>query len=171
MTRFGVSSAVALFGIVACSSSNPPGENDGSGKASGPPVKTAAYVAFDASQLCDLLVNKCAEPGATLTMADCLKDVPLVVVPPDCKAAFDKASAEATCTTGNDVINTCFPSCDAATVKPACDGTNIQLCSNNLTYTYPCDKVCAAVNGTFTGTCGSTFAGQTSPTDKCFCVQ
>lgn len=66
-------------------------------------------------------------------------------------------------------FSSCFPSC--STMSSACNGDGtITECDGTFQYVYECTGICTAESLTYTGTCGTSYAGNTSTTAKCWCM-
>ena len=65
-------------------------------------------------------------------------------------------------------FQSCFPSCSTTSATCNGDGT-ITECNGSTQYVYECTGVCTTLSLTYTGSCGMSYGGNTSTTDKCWC--
>ena len=136
----------ALLGVAACSSSS----------------SHSNLAKVDAKSYCELAVTQCGVQSGT--ESDCESQVSALLVSPACQTGLDKA----TCDDLNDntsLEDTCFPKCTNAGVKH-CNGSYLTECDDDSrTVNIDCAGACATASLTFTGTCGTSYQGQTSDED------
>jgi len=126
-------------------------------------------VAVDADALCNKYVTDCHQ--ATITLDDCKKTYVAVRVSQSCADAIKNATCTDLTSATSSTLDTCFPTCTTSGSQTCNgDGTVTTCSSSTHTYVFDCASLCSSVlNGTYTGTCGTTFEGQTSEKPKCWC--
>jgi hypothetical protein len=117
-----------------------------------------------ATQFC----SKVSSCGGAIAM--CQADFSAVVVSPSCQDMLANVScADLSAATPPAWWTSCFAPCSASS-QPTCNGDGtVTTCSEGSTLVLECTGVCSALSLTYTGTCGTSYNGQTSATAKCWC--
>jgi hypothetical protein len=151
-------SAIVLLGggVLACSSGD----------------RGADTPASDVSAICEHFVS-CGVPdslGAPLTQAKCEADNAGWIPGAGCVLAYEKAAcADLYGEPPAPVIAACYPKCTTTTCSP--DQKMITSCGNIGAATYDCKTSCERNGKTYSGTCGTTYGGQTSAGGPmCWCI-
>jgi hypothetical protein len=123
---------------------------------------------IDGQKLCGRLVSECGQPT---TVTECTASYAGVRVTPTCIAQINGATCADLTAPSSNVLSLCFPSCSAAAI-PTCnaDGT-LSVCSAvSRVRVTDCQASCVADGYSgWTGTCGTSYNGQTSEQPKCWC--
>ncbi|MGH7280866.1 MAG: hypothetical protein ACRELY_05030 [Polyangiaceae bacterium] len=161
---FGVACALAALAFACSSSSSTP------------------LVAIDTATLCDKLVNQCNDTKLGST-DQCTTTFNVFRVSSQCAADLKTASCDDLESSTSKVQSECFPSCSAphtytcnlgsgtvtecdpdpnATGVDGGEGPAIQA-------TLDCASVCETESAKYSGTCGTSYQGQTSDHAVCWC--
>lgn len=152
---------VFVVAALGCSSSSSGGGGSGSG---------------DVSAFCQKAVS-CGQKDSTgqpITQSACEAQFQGWIPPSTCVGAVQSAScADLNSPTPPQALkDACFPTCTtigAATCSG--DQTRITDCQSLGNFTFDCSAVCTRAGKTYTGSCGTTYGGQTSSTGQpvCWC--
>jgi hypothetical protein len=155
MRFLAVTSALASL-VVACSSS------------STPTGSSSDRVAIDTTSACNKMINECKQ---AITQADCELSFEFLRVTPECANLFNTASCQDLTANGSSFEDTCFPKCTTPGSQTCNGDGTITICSDqSRTLIGDCAATCQKVlNKSYSGTCGTSYAGQTSDKDKCWC--
>ena len=134
-----------------------------------------SYTYLDAQSFCSKYVNTCMGGG---TVDTCLQTASALRVTQGCADAMKSASCNDLKSTTAPVNDTCFPKCDKPNTA-TCESDNQALdsCdSDGRTQVFDCKKSCSATSSTsgapfYSGTCGTSYQGQTSQQPKCWCTK
>lgn len=139
--------------LAGCSSAT-----TGPAATSGAGSKFAAQVCAKLSS-CSITVTNCEGAFAALVLSSSCQGSMLNATCADLNASPIPAS-----------LASCFPSCTGTTGTCNPDQT-ITVCTGTNQYEYSCSGLCAASSTAYTGTCATTFNGQTSSNGqpKCWC--
>ena len=163
--------AAVAIALVACSSTTTGtgGGGTGSGSGGGGGGGGGRRVAVDAVAFCERYSGECGQ--TELTRAECEQNFGLLRVTLECSQLLQVASCEELAEDGGAVDATCFPACTAPGAQTCNGDGTLTLCSDQArTLVVDCDATCANVAAsTYTGTCGTSYAGETSEQDKCWC--
>ena len=156
---FGTSAAMLLFGILGACKSHHDDQSE---------TDSSSHVALDANAFCNKAVTTCGDTSTKVS--DCVATFAAVRVTPDCADALETASCSDLATTTSSVDDVCFPSCSQPGSQ-SCNGDGtLSVCgSSSKALVYDCAATCTAVKKTWTGVCGTSNEGQTSPKPKCWC--
>ncbi len=150
----------------------PPGESASSSSSSTSSSGATApagrnLVPIDTTVLCPKLVDECAQP---LTAPGCKKQYGSLRVTATCAAAIKTANCTDLGSTSSAVSASCFPPCTGTLATCNADGT-ITLCTDTgASQVADCTASCIAEGySIWTGTCGTTYEGQTSAQAQCWC--
>ena len=154
---------IGIMGAAGCSSSGSAGNITGAGD--------------DLASFCQKTAQCGTKDiaGESFTQDECEVILAGWIPPPGCASAVQQAA----CSDFNQywpnlsasIKGICAPSC--LTEKPAVcntDQTQITKCdpSDGLR-TFDCASYCSAIKKSYSGTCGTSYGGQTSTVDKCWC--
>jgi hypothetical protein len=161
----GTSIFALVFGFsvatVACSSSS----------------KSTPLVALDAQAFCNKDVTTCGDTS-TGTVDECQANAALLRVTQSCAALINGATCDDLLNPTSSFANTCFPPCKTPGNTCDVDGKTITDCegdssdggtSTSRSIIIDCAAGCQSQSLTYTGTCGTSFDGQTSDTPQCWC--
>jgi hypothetical protein len=163
----GTSIFAFVFGLsalaLACSSSS----------------KTTSYVSIDAQAFCTKDITTCGDTTSG-TIDQCVANVSLVRVSTTCASLIDNATCDDLLTETSTFEMTCFPQCAALGDTCNVDGKTITVCeaetpdggvgeSGSRSLVLDCAAACTQQNLTYSGTCGTSFDGQTSDNPQCWC--
>lgn len=147
---------------------NGTGASSTSSSAGGGASSSGGLVPFDADALCNRLINECHQPAL---QQDCVSTFFPLRVTSACVNAIPGASCEDLVSTTSTISTLCFPACTKGTA-PVCnsDGT-ITLCTDTgNTHRKDCRDNCTSIGYTaWTGSCGTTYAGETAAQPQCWC--
>jgi hypothetical protein len=107
------------------------------------------------------------------TQAECEQGLCPVIFSEQCLQAIEAAPCEDTVQESPSYNDLCFPPCSDGV--QTCNGNQIALCApfpdQDRQATLECSDVCELNGSTYSGTCGTSYMGQTSSTggDVCFC--
>ena len=159
---------LATWVLCACTTTNG-GAPGTSGGASATPTPAVYLSAVDLAAFCSKTINECGVTG--LTQATCEADFGVYRVTQACITAVEAATCTDIKTTGSPLDTTCFPSCsDTNTNTCESDSKAVRECSDTSSvHIADCAKVCAAVQKTFTGSCGGTACQNSKGQPACCC--
>jgi hypothetical protein len=170
--KLAIGTALAL--LVGCVVDPTGGAGDDAGASSssssgdGGTAPASGLVAIDADTLCTRLIKEC---GQQALQQDCISTFFPLRVTAACKSAIPTASCADLTSTTSSISTMCFPSCSTSTA-PVCNGDGtITLCNSaGSTQRKDCRDTCTAGGYTaWTGSCGTTYAGETSTQAQCWC--
>lgn len=131
---------------------------------------SSALVALPADALCKHLINDCQQTFDSESA--CLANYLPLRVSSACASAVATASCTDLADPSSAISQSCFPTCDATSTPATChaDGT-ITLCTTSATtHVNDCKQSCVSDGYTsWTGSCGTTFDGQTADQSQCWC--
>jgi hypothetical protein len=152
-----VASVIALSAS-ACSSSS---------------TSAPAYTSLDAQAFCTMNVTTCNNGG---TLDSCLETARALRVSQACADAMKTATCKDLSDSTAPLNDTCFPKCDTPnTATCESDNNALDKCDSDGRFqVFDCAKSCSATGGRtglpfFTGTCGTSYQGQTSADAVCWC--
>lgn len=130
----------------------------------------SALVPIGADALCKHLINDCQQVFDS--QSACLANYLPLRVSSACASSVATAACTDLADPSSAISQTCFPTCDATTTPATChaDGT-ITICTTAATlHVNDCKQSCVSDGYTsWTGSCGTTFDGQTADTSQCWC--
>jgi hypothetical protein len=122
---------------------------------------------LDANTMCTRLINEC---GQAITLSDCIKSFASLRVTPTCKSGIAQATCDDLTNPGSAVETTCFPPCNGTIAQCNGDGTITSCTPDGTTQVLDCHDYCIAQGFTaWTGTCDTSYQGQTSASPQCWC--
>jgi hypothetical protein len=138
---------------------------------------TASYTTLDAQTFCNQYVNTCKGGGGE-TVDQCLQTARALRVSQACADAMKNATCSDLTNDNAPLNDTCFPKCDKPnTATCEGDGQALDSCnSSGRAQVFDCKQSCAATATTsgqpfFSGTCGTSYQGQTSSQPQCWCTK
>jgi hypothetical protein len=124
--------------------------------------------ALDGTAVCNQLVVQCGETGLTLT--DCEASFVAVLVSQPCLDGLKTASCTDLTNGASPIEQTCFPSCDAPGTNQCNTNDTVTECSSaGVTRVLDCKSLCTSRMKSYTGTCATSFQGQTAALPQCWC--
>jgi hypothetical protein len=157
-------STAALVPLTACDTTDlDASASDGDLASDGAVIREA----IDYTTLCTRLINQCGQP---IVQADCIKSYASLRVTPTCTNAIAQATCDDITNASSAVMQTCFPPCNGTLAQCNGDGTITQCSQDGETQVLDCAGYCVAQGFTkWTGTCDTTYQGQTSALPQCWC--
>jgi len=139
-----------------------------SSSTSGTGATGTTYVALNADALCNRLITDCQQ---TVLQQTCIAQYHPLKVTAACNTAIGSATCADLTSTTSTVSNTCFPPCTAGTAAVCNNDGTVTLCNDTgLTHRNDCEISCQTDGYThWTGSCGTTYAGQTAAQPQCWC--
>lgn len=129
---------------------------------------SSGLVSIDVDALCQRLVGECRQP---VLQQDCVSTFFPLRVSSACRNAIPAASCSDLTSTTSSLSTLCFPSCAKGTA-PVCngDGTITTCADTGNTHRKDCRDACTALGFTaWTGSCGTTYAGEVAAQPQCWC--
>lgn len=163
--KAGIGTALAI--LVACDPVDGTGSDAGT-TADGGTAATSGLVALNADGLCNRLINEC---GYQTQQVDCINTFHPLLVTAGCNSGIPGASCADLLSNTSAIATLCFPKCTTGTA-PVCNGngTLTSCTSTGNTHVNSCDVSCTADGYTaWTGSCGTSYAGETAPQAQCWC--
>lgn len=111
---------------------------------------------------CEILVG-CGDT----TQAQCDQEWGVLELTNDCVSAMGAVDCKEHSSASPSYIRTCFPACSGTSYE--CRGGNVMICAAGMMMIARCVAVCQTKGGTYTGTCGVSYQGQTMPHAVCWC--
>lgn len=148
---------LGLFVVAACTT-----ETDASGSS-----PNDATHAIDAAAFCNKYVTECQVEAGSVT--ECITTFTAARFTKECSDAF----AATTDCDGfkSNVLDLCLPECEAAGQRCNSDHTATVCTAGLRQVTLACDAICSGSGAKYTGTCGTSYMGETSDTVKCWCTR
>jgi hypothetical protein len=169
MNRLGLYLLGFLAIVAACEPFPTDGASSstGSSGATGSSGTASGLRALDAPKLCARMIDEC---GQALSSPDCIATFGSLRVTAACIDAIASASCADLAATSSPVLSTCFPPCTGTLATCNADGTLTYCTLAGTSQVADCHAACLADGYTsWSGTCGTTFEGQTSERAQCWC--
>lgn len=111
---------------------------------------------------CEILVG-----CGSATQAQCDQEWGVLELTSDCVSAMGAVDCQEHSSVLPSYITTCFPACSGTSYE--CRGGKIMICAQGMMMIARCAAVCLNKGGSYTGTCGVSYQGQTSSHAVCWC--
>ena len=124
--------------------------------------------ALDVIGFCARLTNEC---GSGIDQATCVRTYTPVRVTTGCATAVTTATCADLLSVSSTVSQTCFPTCTSSTLATCNGNGTITVCTEiGVQNVDDCSATCTAQGySAWTGICASTYNGQVSDRDQCWC--
>ncbi len=124
--------------------------------------------ALDVNGFCARLANEC---GAGVDAATCVRTYTPVRVTTACATAVTTATCADLLNASSTVSQTCFPTCTSSALATCNGNGTITVCTESgVQNVDDCQATCIAQGAAaWTGICASTYNGQVSDRDQCWC--
>lgn len=117
----------------------------------------------DRGAVCDKMVS-C---GQFSTVDECELALGTMQLSSPCLKAMNSASCADHALAEPSYWAVCWDQCSVEAQH--CSGDTMQYCDGTWELIFRCEGVCATGDGTYSGVCGTSYNGQTSETDVCWC--